>query len=378
MAAAPEPLLELTIAGATAHPHLAWAEGLGFRLPAGALRRLGLEQHLAGETLRLPAAWQAGDCALAPDLRERAAFTDRRPLSSRLPFSYQAVPGWARDLWAKSVGRLRRKGPGAWATFPAWPLDLSADLLADLAGKPSREETGPTPLVLSHDIDTAEGLRNLIDRFLPLEEAVGARSSNYVVPCAWRVDDAMLHEVAGRGHELGIHGYDHANRTPFASPADLARRLDEALPLARRHGMTGYRAPSLLRTRALLAGLATRYRYDSSIPTSGGMFPVPNNGCASARPFRCAGILELPLSLPRDGSLRFLGYSPAAILALWQDCAGRIARARGLVILLTHCEARFSGNPEMLAIYRDFLAWAAADPRFRFATAAQAADAATA
>src|SRR6185312_13744291 len=123
--------------------------------------------------------------------------------------------------------------------------------------------------------------------------------------------------------------------------------LDAAKPFADRHRAAGYRAPSLLRTRGLLKDLAGRYRYDSSIPTSGGLFPVPNNGCASARPFMIEGIMEIPLSMPRDGSLRFLGKSPREILRIWIDCAERISASGGVVVLLTHCERRFSGNAPM-------------------------------
>jgi len=225
---------------------------------------------------------------------------------------------------------------------------------------------------LTHDIDSAEGLDNLVRLFLSIEEAVGARSANYVVPCAWPIDDALLSEVTARGHEIGVHGYDHSNRTPFADDEERRRRLDAALPFAKRHGATTYRAPSLLRTRALLRDLATRYVWDSSIPTSGGLFPVPNNGCASARPFAIENVLELPLSMPRDGSLRFLGYTPGEIVRLWTECADLIARSRGIVVLLTHCERRFSGDDGMFEAYRRFLQHVAERPeRFTFTRVSQ-------
>jgi hypothetical protein len=116
-----------------------------------------------------------------------------------------------------------------------------------------------------------------------------------------------------------------------------------------------------------LAALVGRFRYDSSIPTSGGLFPVPNNGCATARPFDIDGLLEIPVSLPRDGSLRFLGYRPEEILELWLTTAAKVAAARGVVVLLTHCEERFTGNREMLAVYRRLLDALAQDDRYVFA-----------
>ena len=108
-------------------------------------------------------------------------------------------------------------------------------------------------------------------------------------------------------------------------------------------------------TFSLLQDLNGRYLYDSSIPTAGGLFPVPNNGCATARPFFVEQIAELPLTLPRDGSLRFLGCSPDEIAQMWIECADLVASAGGVVVLLTHCERRFSGRAEMLVAYRRLL-----------------------
>jgi len=335
---------------------LAWAEGLPLNLPAPLLRLLespGLPDDEIG--LR--------DAAMA--LRISAAFTNTPPASSRLPVSYQAVPGKLRRIVANAMGRAYRCRQSAWARFPGWPLDLSADIAADLAGV--RTTTfARTPVLVTHDIDSPEGLRNLRDMFLPLEEAAGARSAAYIVPCAWDVDEGLTREVLARGHEIGVHGYDHANRTAFAPPDERRNRLKAGHQFARAHGAVGYRAPSLLRTAALIEDLQSLYRYDSSIPTSGGAFPTPNNGCASARPWRFGRLWELPLTMPRDGSLRFLGYSPAEIGALWRDVAARIARSGGLVCLLTHCEAGFSGNSKMLAQYKSLLEWIAGESQYEY------------
>jgi peptidoglycan/xylan/chitin deacetylase (PgdA/CDA1 family) len=309
------------------------------------------------------------DAAAVDRLRLCAAYTDVAPVSSRLPVSYQYVPAWARSLLAGLFGRWQRRREGDWARFPVWPLDLSADFLADaLTPQRSSIAQGPTPVILSHDLDSPEGLRNLVTDFLEVEEQAGARSVNFVVPCAWPLDHGLLAEVRGRGHEIGVHGYDHSNRTPFAGAEERARRLNAARDFIDRYGVAGYRAPSLLRTRALIEGLRELYRYDSSIPTSGGLFPVPNNGCASARPFELEGMPELPVSLPRDGSLLFLGYRTSEIVRLWIECAETISRSGGVVVLLTHCEARFSGSRELFAAYREFLDFIRSSPRFAFST----------
>jgi peptidoglycan/xylan/chitin deacetylase (PgdA/CDA1 family) len=364
--------------GSVACANAAWACGSDVSLPARVVDRLGWRPFIDDRRmLRIPVEATRPSADDAADLRQAAAFTDRPPASARLPFSYHAVPAWARAVAATAIGRWQRRRVAEWARFPAWPIDLSADFLADLAADPApAAPLRKTPVVLSHDLDSPEGLSRLVSDFLPIEESLSARSTSYIVPCAWPIDFARTDDVVARGHALGVHGYDHSNRTAFADAPERRRRLDGAAALVDRYGIIGYRSPSLLRTRALLRDLAVRYRYDSSIPTSGGPFPVPNNGCATARPFTIEGVIELPVTMPRDGTLRFLGFSPAAIARLWIDCADAIARAGGVVVLLTHCERRFSGSRTMLRVYRSFLEYIAGNAdRFAFSSAAGVVDA---
>jgi hypothetical protein len=336
-----------------------WAEGMAFSLPERLAR---LVEAGAGLDDTVVASQMA--CA-AERLRLQAAYVVSPPMSSRSPVSYRKVPAVGRLLLAHAMGRLQRLRQSSWSRYPGWPIDLSADFAADLAGRPG-VTFARTPVLLTHDIDSGEGLENLVRLFLPIEESAGARSANYVVPCAWPLDHGLLADTKQRGHEVGIHGFDHSNVTAFASSRERLVRLTGGRELALRYGAQGYRAPSLLRSAALLRDIAAYYRYDSSIPTSGGPFPVPNNGCATARPWRIGTLWELPLTLPRDGSLCFLGHSAAEIAALWRSSAGLVARSGGIVCLLTHCEAGFSGNKPMLEAYRSFIEWIAADPRFRF------------
>jgi hypothetical protein len=347
---------------------LEWAAGIDVSIPVPIAA--GLKGYESGRVTITPASL-VDDATAVDDVRYHAAFTPNPPASSRLPFSYQVVPLPIRTAIGHLLGRLQRERVASWAAFPRWPLDLSADFVADLCGAtPSRFASGPTPVLLSHDIDTSEGLENLVHDFISIEESVGARSANYIVPCAWPIKHDRLEELSKRGHEIGIHGYDHSNRTPFALSLERRQRIEAAQPLITRYGITGYRAPSLLRTSALMENLEEIYRYDSSMPTSGGLFPVPNNGCATARPFRIGSLIEIPLTMPRDGSLAFLGHRPEEILSIWRECADRIAASGGIVSLLTHCEARFSGNAPMLSVYRQFLEHLKTSPKFAFTTTA--------
>ncbi len=351
-------LVRVCIGGKGLPERAQWAAGMWVTFPAA------LADCVASASFDEPETRTLAGLA-ATQLRMLAAYTPSPPVSARLPFSYRRVPGPVRRLLARGIGLAQWARRSAWARFPGWPIDLSADVAADLAGGP-RASFARTPVLLTHDIDSGEGLENLVRLFLPIEEAAGARSANYIVPHAWPVDKALIREAVDRGHEIGVHGYDHSNRTPFLASQERRERLAAGKKFGSQFGAVGYRAPSLLRTQELLSDLVPLYRYDSSIPTAGGLFPVPNNGCASARPWRIGDLWEIPITLPRDGSLQFLGYSPEAIAQLWQDAVQIMARSGAIVTLLTHCETGFTGNARMLAAYRQFIESVAADERFEF------------
>lgn len=363
-------LIRVKIKSVGAYTHLAWAEGMRICLPYRFSKSNHLFESIDSENnLVVPSDIPALETKEIEDLRLTAAFTENKPLSSRLPFSYQIVPAKLRTLFASLIGHWRRRKRHQWSVFPNWPLDLSVDFLFDLVtGQSSAFSNKTTPVVLTHDIDSAEGLKNMLMFFSDIEDSVGAVSTNFIVPCAWKIDQGLLQEIKTRGHEIGVHGYDHSNLTPFLSQKEQLIRLKSAQPLIKKYDIIGYRSPSLLRTHQLLLNLKEYFRYDSSIPTSGGPFPVPNNGCASARPFNLYGITEIPLSMPRDGSLLFLGYSVRDILQIWIDCAKKISRSGGVVVLLTHCESRFSGNPDMLNAYRSFLEFLNSAEEFEWST----------
>jgi peptidoglycan/xylan/chitin deacetylase (PgdA/CDA1 family) len=353
-------------------PLLQWAVGQRVSLPSSLLVAAAGSADVDQLDLRRLAP-PPRDAAEA--LRLHSAFTDAPPASTRLPFRYQLVPPSLRWRIGRLLGWRLRGRQSEWARFPEWPLDLSADFLADWGSPAIPPVRQPAPVLLTHDVDSPEGLRQLVRDFLPIEETHGARSTSYVVPRGWPLDHGLLREVVSRGHEIGVHGFDHSNRTPFLPAAERRARVAEGKATLEPYGPLGYRAPSLLRTAPLLRDLADHFLYDSSIPTSGGPFPTFNNGCATARPFRIGSIVEIPLSMRRDGTLLFLGYQAEEIGRMWIADAEAIAFARGTIVLLTHCESRFSGNPRMLAAYRQFVEFVAGSSRYRLAKAACVASA---
>ncbi len=358
------------VIGDVAESRLGWATGMRFSITRGIIEKIILSNPIGKNgivNLTNPIDGISGTDT--ESLRLRAAFTPRKPATSRLPVSYQAAPPWLRSIAASIWANSQRRRTEHWAVYPQWPLDLSADFVDDLRKECSHVfDGGKTPVILTHDLDSPEGLRNYVDIFMGIEAKHGARSTCFVVPAAWEIDHGLVDMIARTGNELGVHGYDHSNHTAFAEIGEMRARLEAARPLIERYGASGYRSPSLLRTSRLMSELSKIYLYDSSVPTSGGLFPVPNNGCATARPFMIDGIAELPLSMPRDGMLRFMGYSPREIYKLWIDCAEKIAYSGGVVVLLTHCERRFSGNDGMLDTYKRFVEYISSSDTYKWST----------
>lgn len=286
-------------------------------------------------------------------------FFSSKPASARFPFSYQKVPHKIRWLIAAAVVKFNRSRAKKGFAFPQWPLDLSTDALADVYNCCSDEKviaSHENIVLLTHDIDTPESLDNL-PSFLKIEESFGIKSTSFVVPKGWNITHRILENAAVKGHELGIHGYNHDNRTPFLSENEIEYRMNEVCNLISLYKMKGYRSPSLLRSKPLFQALEKYFLYDSSIPNAGGYYARRGNGCASARPFYYGNLFEIPLTLPSDANLLFQGFNPGQILKLWKNLSETIIRSGGIVHLLTHCEKRYSGNKIMLETYKEYISY---------------------
>ncbi len=154
----------------------------------------------------------------------------------------------------------------------------------------------------------------------------------------------IVRRVAGEGHEIAAHGYDHRlvyDLSPEEFRADLRRTLGLLAPLA--GPVQGYRAPSFsITARSLWAFrvLAEEgFLYDSSV------FPVrhPRYGIPDAPRFihrREEGIVEFPLTTVRafgrnlpvagGGYFRLLPY------LLTRDAIDRVNRAGEPAVLYLH------------------------------------------
>ncbi len=214
---------------------------------------------------------------------------------------------------------------------------------------------GGPPVVLSHDVDTAAGLR-AAPRVARAEERRGLRSCFYVVGDRYPLDHDLLDDLRAMGHEIGLHGARHDFRLAYLPPASIEARLDRCRPLIDRQGVVGFRSPALLMSDALAAALVGRFEYDSSVPDADvRSLAGPRRGCASVFPFPRRGLLILPPTLPLDDRLLLLGRSPAASYDAWVHKLAWIRRVGGVGLVATHTEPHLVGGDALLDAYRRLL-----------------------
>ena len=253
---------------------------------------------------------------------------------------------------------IRRQGL---PEFPRWPVDASvARLLRFYAYcllRACNEKEAlfkwfwPAPhtaaVILTHDVETAEGLRLAVE-LADMEESLGFRSS-FNLGAWYRIDRGVIRELTNRGFEIGMHGLSH-DRSLFAARPTFDGQKPKLASFAARLGAEGFRSPATHRVFDWLAELPVSY--DCSMPHSDPFEPQPG-GCCSLWPFFLGDVVELPYTLPQDYTLfTLLGHrSPD----LWLETADRIVQEHGLVQTLTHPDPGYLGDPPKRDHYRELL-----------------------
>jgi hypothetical protein len=291
--------------------------------------------------------WRAGT-------RQRGFSSDQLGLYYRVK---RFIPRRVQLIARRSL--VRRQGL---PEFPAWPLEESLDRLLRfyarcllLAG--GKSELGfdwfwpgshRAALILTHDVESAEGLRLAIE-LADLEEERGFRSSFNIVARWYPIDEGILAELLERGFEVGVHGVYH-DRSMFASRSAFESQLPIVRQMAARFGAAGFRSPATHRVFGWLADLPLDY--DCSVPHSDPYEPIPG-GCCSLWPFFIGEVVELPYTLPQDHTLfTLLGHRS---IELWQNELERIVGLHGLVALVAHPDPGYLGDRSKRALYVEFL-----------------------
>jgi peptidoglycan/xylan/chitin deacetylase (PgdA/CDA1 family) len=246
--------------------------------------------------------------------------------------------------------------------FPAWPLDRSVARLLRFYARCVLAAAGRTEapfrwfwpdgfraaLILTHDVESREGLRMAVE-LADLEEERGLRSSFNIVALGYEIDDGIVRELRERGFELGVHGVRH-DRSMFSSRSAFEAQRAAVSSAAAQLGATGFRSPATHRVFEWLGELPLSY--DCSIPHSDPFEPQPG-GCCTLWPFFIGSLVELPYTMPQDHTLfTLLGHrSPD----LWLRQVESIEAEHGLAQCVSHPDPGYLGDPAKRALYAEFL-----------------------
>jgi hypothetical protein len=278
----------------------------------------------------------------------------RRRLSLRAYYALRPLLPRSLQIYV----RRRYSAVQARRRFPRWPVEpalqeLSALLLREVAALVDEPLPWIEPwpdgkrwaLVLTHDVETATGYRN-IALLRDVEAKRGFRSSWNFVPKRYEVADEVVGELAAAGFEVGVHGLYHDGRD-LESEGVLRERLPEIRRYAERWGAVGFRSPATHRDWRLMPLLG--FEYDSSSPDTD-PFEPQSGGCCSVLPFFNRELVELPITLPQDHTLFVILRRDEG---LWVEKAQAVRDGGGMALLITHPDYMLSG--ERLAAYERFL-----------------------
>lgn len=207
-----------------------------------------------------------------------------------------------------------------------------------------------TAAVLTHDVETKEGMDS-VRKLAALEERYGLRSAWNVVPHKYKVDLGLLKDLQERGHEIGVHGFNHDGRL-FESKRMFDRRTIPINRAIERFGATGFRAPMVHRNLEWLQSLDIDY--DASTFDIDPFQAMPG-GVGGVWPFIVGKLVELPYTLPQDHTLLVsFGESEPTI---WIRKFKYLRSLAGMAMLITHPD--YLDTPSRLDVYRRFLEYVA-------------------
>ncbi|MBW2988212.1 hypothetical protein DRJ48_03815 [Candidatus Woesearchaeota archaeon] len=299
---------------------------------------------------------------LAKSLLYQEYLPNKTPLLARVPGLHpHFVPAWLRRVISKRIKQKQQAG------FPHFPYDFSVDFIRELIHSTQTPTQKPVPfwpdgkrfaIVLTHDVDSDFIFKNkrMLNSFLRLEEGHGFKSAWYFVTFKYKLNHAILKQLATRGHEIGFHGDTHDYRLPYLKEERIRKRLERCKPFLEQYKVRGGRSPVFLWTPRFLKVLAEYLGYDTSFhDTTIGGLSGRREGCCSCFPFFYGKLLEIPTTIPEEFMLGSLGYSPEEILDIQISKMREIRKLGGVVNILTHPEPEISANKVALKIYRGLL-----------------------
>lgn len=203
--------------------------------------------------------------------------------------------------------------------------------------------------VITHDVESAEGFKNVL-KLAEIDEEFGVRSSFEFVPERYRIDYGILEELRNRGFEIAIHGLIHDGKL-FNSEKGFRNRLSKIERYAEKWKAKGFRSPSLLRNSFWMKNLD--FGWDSSFPDWDLYGPQPG-GCRTVFPFFISKkTVELPVTIMQDHTL--FEILKQTDIKIWKKKIDDIHSSNGLANLIVHPDYIFGDN--RLKYYFEYLEW---------------------
>jgi peptidoglycan/xylan/chitin deacetylase (PgdA/CDA1 family) len=329
--------------------------------------------HLYWETMdgsaRHPLVWSDGNgrrqCAIDFDrwltvLKNETYRTEhQKPLTAKLPFNYHQLPERIRFGVISAILQIKRNANRRNPRFPVNHFNGGCEILCQQLNSYPDVKPGEPFLILTHDIETEYGFE-WIKKISSIEERYGYYSSWNIVPKRYPIQRKILHDLLERGHEIGLHGIRHDNREAFLSRNQLHREFLDLKDLLEEFHISGYRSPAWFRTKRMFEVLSDHFTFDMSCLDTDLTCPAGQGGVGLIRPFRLSSrLLELPCTLLFDSPL-YWGVPPERLPFYWQPKIEFIRFHCGMLLITTHPDPTYLGNPKMLNSYNDLLKYLAA------------------
>ncbi len=260
---------------------------------------------------------------------------------------YQLKPLIPRRLqiWLRSKVILRKRG----AYSDVWPiLEKAATPPDEWRGWPEQKQFA---LVLTHDVDTAEGQEKCRD-LVKLEKELGFRSSFNFVPERYYVSPELRDHLTRNGFEVGVHGLNHDGKL-YNSRRIFQRRAVRINQYLRKWKSVGFRSPSMHHNLEWIHDLdieydASTFDTDPFEPQSDGVesiFPFWVQGNSDGK-----GYVELPYTLVQDFTVFVLLKEKSA--NIWKEKLDWIVEQGGMALVNVHPEyMNFDGGNVALDKY---------------------------
>lgn len=238
-----------------------------------------------------------------------------------------------------------------------WPIDPRADgRPINFTGWPDGKQFA---LVLTHDVDTAQGLQNCM-QLMEMEKSLGFRSSFNFVAERYKNSADIRKILVENGFEVGVHGLHHDGKL-FNSIKIFKERAKKINRFIKQWDAVGFRAPAMHHNLDWIHMLDIKYDA-STFDTD--PFEPQCDGCIKIFPFWVhngalgRGYIELPYTLPQDFT----------VFILMCDLKGRIWRRKMNWIIQQGAMALLNTHPDYMSfentqrydqypadIYRKFL-----------------------